>query len=241
MSKADKDGWIRHRGGKCPVDDGTMIDIRCRDGIVKEGVVCGDQLARTSGMFWMREGDNAEVVAYRLHKPAEQVEQAEAEQVMRDCVEKCASTESAGELLYDPIAQGPLRWRDRITELDEDRKTIDALYQVNTARIETERAELVQKLAGEGFALIGRINELLTEAAQKHEDVDDPKNWKVGDELKAIGNCGGFSFAGEVVKILVVRDDGGFEVATESEPDYGWFFTEEESITDLKFHSRPSA
>ncbi len=128
------------------------------------------------------------------------------------------------------IPQGPLQWRDRIAEIDS-----------TTMALTTERAELVQKLASEGFALIGRINDLLADAAQKHEDMGDPKKWKVGDELEAIGGCGGFSFTGEVVKVLVVRDDGGFEVATESDPDYGWFFTEEESITDLKFHSRPSA
>lgn len=158
-------------------------------------------------------------MAYRMHKPTERVTPA-------------MPPEGYGEVVTATLSavDGPLQWRDRIAEID-----------ATTMELTTERAELVQKLAGEGFALIGRINELLTEAAQKHEDVDDPKNWKVGDELKAIGNCGGFSFAGEVVKILVVRDDGGFEVATESEPDYGWFFTEEESITDLKFHSRPSA
>ena len=39
---------------------------------------------------------------------------------------------------------GPLQWRDRVTEID---RTVEAL--------EEERASLVQKLADEGFALIG--------------------------------------------------------------------------------------
>ena len=162
-------------------------------------------------------------MAYRLHKTAEQVEACSKPEL------QIGLPDNYREIIGCSV-EGPLQWRDRITTIDFDIKTLT-----------TERAELVQKLASEGFALIGRINDLLTDAAQKHENIGDPKKWKVGDELEAIGDCGGFSFAGEVVKILVVRDDGGFEVATESEPDYGWFFTEEESITDLKFHSRPSA
>lgn len=30
--KANADGWIRHRGGKCPVQAGTMVEVRNRAG-----------------------------------------------------------------------------------------------------------------------------------------------------------------------------------------------------------------
>jgi hypothetical protein len=121
-------------------------------------------------------------------------------------------------------SEDPRATRDRIY-------TIDATIEAMTA----ERAELVSKLAGEGFALIAVV------AAEQVEDMSDPKTWRVGDNLLACGNCGGFSFAGQVVKILAVCDDGGFEVATAAEPNYGWFFADHEVETDLKFHSRPTA
>ena len=214
MSK-NAEGWIRHRGGKCPVHESVKVQTVLRS----ETKQSFDAFAAFAGdMSWKHNNDGGDIMAYRLHKPAEQVEPF------------IEAVQAFSALAKVPQLDGPLQWRDRIAE-------IDATIQALTA----ERAELVQKLASEGFALIGRINELLTDAAQKHENIGDPKKWKVGDELEAIGDCGGFSFAGEVVKILVVRDDGGFEVATESEPDHGWFFTEKESITDLKFHSRPSA
>lgn len=210
MSK-NAEGWIRHRGGKCPVEAGVKVDYRMRNGEI-------DCFGHDAGRLqWNHEPDDGDIMAYRLHKPAEQVEPF------------IEAVHAFNALAKVQQLDGPIGWRDRITEIDVE-------VQARTV----ERAELVQKLASEGFALIGRINDLLTDAAQKHENIGDPKKWKVGDELEAIGDCGGFSFAGEVVKILVVRDDGGFEVATESDPDYGWFFTEEESITDLKFHSRPS-
>ena len=230
MSK-NAEGWIRHRGGKCPVDAGVMVDVRRCNGLIESLI---DLDAENVDETWLHVGDRDDIMAYRVCEPVIEpavvanVEAFNAQAEMAGPFIEAVQAFSA--LAKVPNIDGPLQWRDRITQ-------IDATIQALTA----ERAELVQKLASEGFALIGRINELLTDAAQKHENIGDPKKWKVGDELEAIGDCGGFSFAGEVVKILVVRDDGGFEVATESEPDHGWFFTEKESITDLKFHSRPSA
>lgn len=141
--KKNAEGWIRHRGGKCPVDDGTLIDIRCRDGIVKEGVVCGDQFTRTSEMFWIHEGDNAEVMAYRLHKPVEQPVSLKA---FTETVD--AFGDSHADVMESVLSRldGPIQWRDRIAEID-----------ATTLALTSERAELVQKLASEGFALIGRV------------------------------------------------------------------------------------
>ena len=34
MAKANKYGWILHRGGECPVEVETMVDVRFRDGYV---------------------------------------------------------------------------------------------------------------------------------------------------------------------------------------------------------------
>lgn len=62
----DDDGWIEWKGGKCPVVKGTLIDQKLRDGRVYRGSRVGDFGNCTRGMFWRHDGDNSEVVAYRL-------------------------------------------------------------------------------------------------------------------------------------------------------------------------------
>lgn len=128
-----------------------------------------------------------------------------------------------------PVKAGsfnPIYCRDRIKE-------IDALVE----SLEEERVSLVQALEKEGFPLIKKINKQLEDCKQSHEDMSDWKNWKEGDNLLTVGEGGGFDFVGEVVKLLAIGECG-VEVATRSEPDYGWYFTSEEVKTDLKFHSR---
>ena len=217
MSK-NAEGWIRHRGGKCPVEAGTLIDIRCRDGLVRKGVPCGKYLTRTASMLWSHEGYGAEVMAYRLHKPVEQVEACSKPEFR-------SLPENYGEIIGGSV-EGPIQWRDRITEID-----------ATTKALTTERADLVQKLASEGFALIGRINELLTDSAQKHEDMSDWRNWKVGDFIEATDTSGGYSpgcvyeirgFDINRAVVLTVSDDSGSK-------SNGW------SHKFFKFHSRPSA
>jgi len=233
MSK-NAEGWIRHRGGKCPVEVGTLIDIRCRDGLVRNGVPCGKDFTRTASMFWSHEGDGAEVMAYRLHKPAEQVE---PNKVGKLTIEVTARTEGVREVIEDmqmhiDQIDGPIKWRDRITEIDAATNALTA-----------ERADLVQKLASEGFALIGLINDLLTEAAQKHEDMSDWRNWKVGDLLEMVkasewegmtnGKLYEFASPENGYNFAVVDDGGELRSVCIGSNDY---------VTgDFKWHSRPSA
>ena len=63
--KANKTGWIRHRGGKCPVEAGTLVDVRFRSGITK--TVCDSQSFR-----WSHSAALGDIMAYRLHTPSEQ-------------------------------------------------------------------------------------------------------------------------------------------------------------------------
>lgn len=204
MSKG-AEGWIRHRGGKAPVGDYAVIEYRMRSGqVMKTG---------TGGMLnWDHGNWPTDIMAYRLHKPAEQV------------APFIEAVQAFNELAKVQQLDGPTGWRDRITEIDS-----------TTQALTTERAELVQKLASEGFALIGRINELLTDAARKHEDMSDPKNWKEGDviesvddaqvdidigaEYQLIASCNG--------KVVRFRDNDG-DIRDRPADLY-------------KFHSRPSA
>lgn len=73
MAKANKDGWIRHRGGKCPVEAGTMIDVRFRDGYIeKEIPALENSSPKARGAYdWSHSGSMRDIMAYRLHKKEE--------------------------------------------------------------------------------------------------------------------------------------------------------------------------
>lgn len=124
MSKRNKGGWIRHRGGKCPVETDVLVDVRTRDGMVWL------RHNATQDCDWSHNGCSNDIMAYRLHKP-EQVEPA--------VVDNGEQAEMPAAKYFD----GPLQWRDRIREIDS---TVEAL--------EEERVSLVQKLESEGFRLI---------------------------------------------------------------------------------------
>ncbi len=106
--------------------------------------------------------------------------------------------------------------RDRITEIDS---TASALA--------IERAELVQKLASEGFALIGRVVD--SAVCQP-----DPGRWMIGDSVECVSSSYSFITVGTIYKItgfdrnmVQFLDDDGTEMEYER--------------AHFKFHSRPSA
>ena len=70
MSK-NAEGWIRHRGGKCPVEEGVMVDVRHRDGEVFSGF---EAVLSAPAGSWNHANHPGDIMAYRLHKPAEHVE-----------------------------------------------------------------------------------------------------------------------------------------------------------------------
>lgn len=206
--KKNAEGWIRHNNKKQPVDDHVEVEIRTRSGDYE---VC-----RAYGFAWDATGPD-QIMAYRLHKPVEQVEACSKPEL------QIRLPDGYGEIIGCSV-EGPLQWRDRITEIDS-----------TSLALTTERAVLVQKLASEGFALIGRINELLTDAAQKHEDMSDPKNWRNGDIVECIVDHEGYFTAGsryvvdymECDWVNIHADDDGDENAIRPHK--------------VKFHSRPSA
>ena len=191
MSK-NAEGWIRHNSKQQPVDDHVEVEIRTRGGDYE---VC-----KASGFTWAATAEN-QIMAYRLHKPAEQVE-------------ACSKPDPRDSAKRD---SDYVCWmRDRITE-------IDAITQALT----TKRAELVQKLAGEWFALIGRVV----------EPVEDYWNIQIGDLVSVI-SIGGFSdctglSVGDIAEVTSVDNDES--IKTVSGGSWG-------SIGyNYKFHSRPSA
>lgn len=132
------------------------------------------------------------------------------------------------------VQHGPLQWRDRIAEIDS-----------TSLALTTERADLVQKLASEGFALIGRINELLTDAMQAHEDMSDWRNWKAGDQLTTVLENSCNIQIGGIVTLRSIEDpeyDGSMPVSVFYGDEWNWPEAQDESgACVFKFHSRPSA
>lgn len=194
MSK-NAEGWIRHNSKQQPVDDHVEVEIRTRGGDY--------EICEASGFAWNETGED-QIIAYRLHKPAEHVEPF------------IEAVQAFNALAKVPQLDGPIGWRDRITE-------IDATTQALTA----ERAELVQKLASEGFALIER---------EPGAPIGLPRDeWKVGDLVML--KCKSLKTDMPVGKPLPITEFDGSSFGQDVKVD-GFYFP---MVSDLTWHSRPSA
>lgn len=199
VGKADG-GWKRHRGGKCPVDRVTPVEVRMRSG---EKLHTFDAYE----MRWSHNGGYGDIMAYRIHNPAEQPAPVSEEVIVEDktgnlsgltvphhmlfgyaskeemreatgceSLQEVVQMITKGYVTYAPDAveqDGPLAWRDRIRALDTQRAELEATHQRQIGEIDGERGELVSKLAEEGLALV--------EVVQPVEDMSDWRNWKAGD------------------------------------------------------------
>lgn len=205
MSK-NAEGWIRHRGGKCPVDKYAHIEYRLRS---------GQKLSTATGgmLNWGHGKWASDIMAYRLHSPAEQ---------QKPFIE---AVQAFNALAKFPRLDGPLKWRDRIAEIDVE-------VQARTV----ERAELVQKLASEGFALIGRVVEPV-------EDMSDWRNWKTGDLLEMVKASDWDAMVnGGLYEMKTPKDGHNFAVINDNGNLKSFSLDRVNNVTiDFKWHSRPSA
>lgn len=131
--KGGRDGWIRHRGGKCPVEAGTLVDVKYRGGeIVNRHYATADETTSQIALetIWQHRKDDKDIMYYRIHNPEPEV-------------------------VKESLSVDPLAWRDRITEIDAESKDEAERHNAVMTALDTERAELVRKLANEGLALIG--------------------------------------------------------------------------------------
>lgn len=218
--KANKDGWIRHRGGKCPVEKGVHVDVRHRDGeevinVPAQVYLIGARCASD----WDHSGHIGDIMAYRIHKPEQQSGNTTVIPELAHKEETPIYSEEFKTAVAAAITD-PIYCRDRIKDID---LTIQSL--------EEERASLIQLLADGGFQLIRVV-------AKPTQDMDDIANWEIGDLIQALdGVTGQFTeghlyFIRDVVPthnhVKVVRDDS--DSATN-----GWL------ASKFKWHSRPSA
>jgi hypothetical protein len=91
---AKNDGWIEWGGGNCPVEKGTLIDVKHRDGeIYQNKPAMGDNNTR-----WSNTGSRGDIIAYRLHQPQEEEQnKADDEVDLNECIGQDAAPVWNGE------------------------------------------------------------------------------------------------------------------------------------------------
>lgn len=214
--------WKRHRGGKRPVPDQTQVEVKFRDGDIRQ--------SHASDFFGWKHGElddiRAEVMQYRV------ISQPQAEEVeVKDTtigtlsykveIDTSAATQAIDELAakWDQV-DGPPRWRDTVNELDA--------YIEEFTR---EREALIERLASEGFALISPVVSVMSEFSGV--DISDWRNWKVGDIVASISNCHRQFSVGSEYEIESVADKR-IEITSDDAGDRnGW------SVANFKFVRRP--
>lgn len=220
--KASADGWIRHRGGKCPVSGGLMIQTVMRGETKKD---FDPQALFANAYCWGHNGGSSDVMYYRIHKPAGQPEPV-------------TLPEGYGEVITATLesTSGPLEWRDRIHEIDAEVNQRNEAHRKAIEALEEERASFVQRLEDEGLQLFqGKV----CGGVQPVEDMSDWRNWKAGDLLSYDKETFGFYVNGDQYAIqsiagekLVIDDNSG-------DKDHNWDADMVHSY--FKWHSRPSA
>ena len=95
---AKNDGWIKWCGGECPVEKGTLVDVKYRCGDVNLHIKAAEPDSAGSidtafAVRWSKLGAEYDIIAYRLHQPQE-VAQTEAEQEagLNDCIGQTPAT-----------------------------------------------------------------------------------------------------------------------------------------------------
>lgn len=69
--KPEADDWIEWKGGECPVPDGTLVDVRYRDGQEQFGLPANelyDTPRYAASAFWNHDGLKNDIIAYRVVK-----------------------------------------------------------------------------------------------------------------------------------------------------------------------------
>ena len=64
---AASEGWIEWGGGECPVDDTELVEVKYRDGRIKNPEPAGIYIWTNGHLD--KKTTSADIIAYRLHKP----------------------------------------------------------------------------------------------------------------------------------------------------------------------------
>lgn len=80
---AKNDGWIEWGGGKCPVEKGTLIDVKLRDGEIYQNKPAMGE----NNYNWTHTGSRGDIIYYRLHQPQEAAQVETDDEVdLNECI-----------------------------------------------------------------------------------------------------------------------------------------------------------
>ena len=195
----DADGWIEWKGGECPVERGTLVDVKYAEGEENIGVsamtqgwhedhVEGTNKQRTAAN-WVDRLPVTGIVAYRLHKP-EQAKPELCESVMRSIPEP-ESKPTIEQLAAD--YRNAKDYAERKQQEADDAKS-DANAKLKAL-----------ELAGEA---IGLIVSPITAKQESDLVITDWRDLRLGDEIKAVRGNGGSIQLGEIGVITEISNDG---------------------------------
>lgn len=71
--------WFKHDGGECPLVEGTLIDVKYRDGTVKYGLAALDEDIDGdygTDYHWKLSMADNDIVNWRLNKPEQSLDDA---------------------------------------------------------------------------------------------------------------------------------------------------------------------
>lgn len=68
---AKNDGWIEWGGGKCPLHNGAIVDVKLRNGREEYAQEALSTEGYASYPFWRNDGAGGDIIAYRLHQQQE--------------------------------------------------------------------------------------------------------------------------------------------------------------------------
>lgn len=95
--------WIDWHGGECPVPRGTLVDVKYLCGDVNRHIKAGEPDSSGSidtafAVRWSKLGAEYDIIAYRLHKPQEEVQaKADDEADLNECIGQDAAPVWNGE------------------------------------------------------------------------------------------------------------------------------------------------
>lgn len=177
----DADGWIEWKGGECPVDVDALVCCKWRSWKVMIAAY------RAGNLSWRHNGNAADIIAYRLHKP-EQVETVEynypgvvytgpvqsspqfCESVMRSIPEYEIHSKNIDITKVDDI--DVVESRPTLDQLLQDWRNADDYAQRKqaeadeTAAMRDERWQAVQARAGEVGVTVGLCESVAAEPEQ---------------------------------------------------------------------------
>lgn len=153
----DADGWIEWKGGECPVDIATVVDVRQLDS--------HEYTARAVNFHWLLRSGSVSVAAYRQHKP-EQAKPEFCESVMGRI------TEPEAKQTIEQLAADYRNAKDYA-----ERKQLEA----DAAKVDADAKLKALELAG---AAIWLSVSPITAKQEPEMVITDWRDLQVGDEIE---------------------------------------------------------